>query len=275
MTAGALGAYGLRLQGVGEAASLLVPADAAWPLYELATRVEEAALDVQTVGPDRAAIAPPSGGVILIEREPGRATFVTPTAVPAQALVHPLLAHVAAIAAWWAGRESFHAGAFVADGGVWAVLGGRGAGKSSTLAWLAGEGHDVVCDDMLVLDAETPFAGPRSLDLRGDAAARLEQGEPLGVLGTRERWRLPLAPVAALPPLRGFVQLAWGDEVGARLLPPPQRVELLGASRGVRLPAAEPSAWLELAGLPWYELTRPRRWEALPRVADELRRLAA
>jgi hypothetical protein len=268
------GAYGLRLEGLGEAVSSLVPAQQSWPRFELSQRVGVEALDVQTVGPDQAAIAPPSGGAIHIERDPGRATFVVPSPVSAQAIVHPLLAHVAAIAAWWAGRESLHAGAFVADGGVWALLGGRGAGKSSTLAWLAREGHDVLCDDMLVLDGNRPFAGPRSLDLRRAAAERLGEGEPLGVLGERERWRLPLAQVAELPPLRGVVALAWGDEISSRPLGGRRRIELLAANRGVRLPAPEPDAWLDLAGLSWYELERPQRWEALPAVADELRRLA-
>jgi hypothetical protein len=268
------GAYGLRLEGLAEAAELLVPAECTWPLFEITHRIGDGAVGVQSVGPDRAEIAPPSGGAILIERDPGRATFVAREPLSAHALVHPLLAHVAAIAAWWEGRESLHAGAFVAGGGVWALIGGRGAGKSSTLAWLARGGHDIVCDDMLVLQADRPFAGPRSLDLRGAAAKELGAGEPLGVLGERERWRLPLDPVGVLPPLRGIVHLVWGDEVRSRTLDGRRRIELLAANRGVRLPAREPDAWLELAGLPWYELERPQSWDALPRVADELRRLA-
>jgi hypothetical protein len=229
---------------------------------------------VQTVGGDRAEIAPPSGTLVRIEREPGRAVFVSPTPLSAHALVHPLLAHVAAIAAWWSGRESLHAGAFVAGDGVWALVGDRATGKSTTLAWLEREGVSVVCDDMLVLEGDSPFAGPRSVDLRRAAAERLGTGEPLGVLGERERWRMRLAPVGPLPRLRGLVHLAWGSETRARPLGVQRRVELLTANRGVRLPVVEPGALLDLASLPWYELERPQTWEALPRVADELLRLA-
>jgi hypothetical protein len=269
-----LGAYGLRLEGLPEAASMLVPADDSWPSFQIATRVADDELEVQTVGPDRAAIAPASGTVVRIERDPGRVTFTAPVALSAEAIVHPLLAHVAAITAWWFGRESLHAGAFVAGGGVWALVGDRGAGKSSTLAWLAREGHEVVCDDMLVLEADQPFAGPRSLDLRESAAALLGEGEPLGVIGERERWRMPVAPSGQLPPLRGLIHLTWGEELRAHSPSVHRRLELITANRGVKLPATAPEAWLDLASLAWFELERPQRWEELPRVADELRRLA-
>ena len=209
-----------------------------------------------------------------MERDPGRATFVAPAPLSAHALVHPLLSHVAAIAAWWYGRESLHAGAYVVSDGVWALVGGRGAGKSTTLSWLAREGSLVVCDDMLVLKGDRPFAGPRAIDLRRSAAERFGDGESLGVLGERERWRVPLEALASLPRLKGFVHLAWGDEVRVRPLRAQRRVELLMANRGVRLPAVELDALIELASLAWYELERPQQWDALPRVADELRRLA-
>ena len=68
MTVEERGAYGLRLAGLAEAAALLGPAEDSWPRYEIAQEVGSKPLSVQTVGPDRAAIAPPSGGVILIER---------------------------------------------------------------------------------------------------------------------------------------------------------------------------------------------------------------
>ena len=39
--------------------------------------------------------------------------------------------------AYWLGRESFHAGGFVVGGKTWGILGGRGSGKSTTVARLA------------------------------------------------------------------------------------------------------------------------------------------
>ena len=52
-------------------------------------------------------------------------------------IVHPYLAPVALIMARWLGREGMHGGGVVADGGVWAVLGHKTAGKSTTLASMA------------------------------------------------------------------------------------------------------------------------------------------
>jgi hypothetical protein len=268
------GAYGLQVTGLDRAERFLVPAEPAWPRFHIAGVIGDEQPVIQSVGPDHALLSPASGWVIRMEREPGRVTVTSPAALSDDALLHPLLAHVAAIGGWWAGRESLHAGAYVTDDGVWALLGDRGAGKSSTLAWLAREGHSIVCDDMLVLEGSTPFAGPRALDLRSDAAERFGEGEPLGVVGERERWRVPLAPLEHVGPLRGFVQLAWGDDIRSRPVRAHERIESIGAHRGVRLPAPEPHAWLDLAALPWYELERPKRWEELPRVADELRRIA-
>jgi hypothetical protein len=128
-------------------------------------------------------------------------------------LVHPHLAPGAAVLARWLGRETLHAGAVLAGGGAWAMLGDRESGKSSTLDWLAAHGHPVLADDLLVLDGSDVLAGPRCIDLRADAAQRLGAGEPLGVVGTRERWRLRLGPLASSAPLRGWGILDWGDDV--------------------------------------------------------------
>ena len=107
--------------------------------------------------------------------------------------MHPYLAPVALVMARWLGREGFHGGGIVAGGGVWGVLGDKTAGKSTTLAWLAREGVGVVSDDVLVIDGGTALAGPRSVDLREEAAERLGVGEPMGRVGQRERWRFSAA----------------------------------------------------------------------------------
>jgi hypothetical protein len=189
--------------------------------------------------------------------------------------VHPYLAPAAAVIARWMGRESMHAGAFAVDGRALGVVGTREAGKSSTLAWLARDGIDVLCDDMLIVDGPRPLAGPRSIDLRRDAAERLGAGEPIGVTGARERWRLRLAPLARGATLAGWVFLAWGERVEVRQLPGPERLARLAAERGLRLPPARPDALLELTSLPAWELRRPRGWESLPAAADRLLALAS
>lgn len=189
-------------------------------------------------------------------------------------LVHPYLAPAAAVIARWMGRESMHAGAFAEDGRALAVVGTREAGKSSTMAWLAQAGVDVLCDDMLIVDDGRPLTGPRSIDLREDAARRLGTGEAIGVTGARERWRLRLAPAAPGAVLGGWVFLAWGERVEARRLGGPERLARLAEQRALRLPPARPDALLELTSLPAWELSRPRDWGSLPEAADLLRALA-
>jgi hypothetical protein len=174
------------------------------------------------------------------------------------------------VAARWAGRESFHAGAVVADGGAWVVLGDKESGKSTTLAHLALRGSDVVSDDLLVVDGEDVMAGPRCIDLREVSAAMLGAGDPLGVVGMRERWRLRLGPVAPHVPLRGWIVLAWGDEVGVDALRGAERMLALLPFRSVQLTPGVPQHLVDLSSLPTLRLRRPRRWDALDAAADRL-----
>src|ERR1700727_1316299 len=88
-------------------------------------------------------------------------------------------------------------------------------------------GVPIVCDDVLIIDGDVAFAGPRSIDLRADSAERFGLGEPLGVLGDRERWRVALAPVAPALPFRGWVRLAWGETVEVRGVPGSDRLSEL------------------------------------------------
>ena len=164
--------------------------------------------------------------------------------------------------AHWHERETFHAGAFVVAGEVWGVLGKREAGKSSFLASLALGGIPVLCDDVLVLDHLTALAGPRSVDLRADAAQHLEAGEPLGIVGTRERWRLMLDSVPAELPMGGWISLRWGSRIEAAPVRGSDRLRELGAHRGLTLYPAKPGALIELSALPFMTLRRPRRWES-------------
>jgi hypothetical protein len=173
-------------------------------------------------------------------------------------LVLPLLAPVAAVMSYWLGRECFHAGAFVARGSAWGIIGERGSGKSTTVAELALAGVPVVGDDLLVVRDWTVYAGTRAVDLRRDAAARLGVGESLGVVGARGRWRLALTATKAELALAGWIFLAWGDQVEATPLPGAERLVRLHAGRGINLPPRDPARLLELASLPGWELRRPK-----------------
>ena len=99
---------------------------------------------------------------LLLERKTVRLTVLADSRLPDADLGAPLCrGPPAAVFARWRGLETLHGGAFVDDrGGAWAVLGDRGAGKSSLLAALALAGHEVVADDLLVLDGGDCFAGP-------------------------------------------------------------------------------------------------------------------
>jgi hypothetical protein len=266
----AVGCYGFRLTGVDGAGELLVDAPDGWPALEL--RHEPPAPggpDLDSVGPDRAELTL-HGGWATIERDPARVTFRLPAPPPPRDLVHPYLAPAAAIAARWAGRESFHAGAVIANGGAWAVLGDKESGKSTTLAHLALRGLDVVADDLLVIDVDAALAGPRCIDLREGSAAHLGAGEPLGVVGVRPRGRLLLRPVPPRIPLRGWITLAWGDEVAVEALRGPERMLALLPFRSVQLAPGAPQDLVDFSSLPVLRLRRPRRWDALDAAADGL-----
>jgi hypothetical protein len=266
-----VGAYGLRVRGVDSARALLVPAERSWPSVELVSRIGDSSSDpYDRVSNQHAELKLLEGSRVIIEREKGRAVFIGASPPRPEELVHPYLAPVAAIYAYWLERESFHAGAFVAGDGVWALIGERESGKSSTLAWLALHGYEIVCDDMLVLEDGDALAGPRSIDLRPEAAHALGTGEPLGRVGARERWRLTPGVVRDELPLRGWIFLRWGDRVECARVPGAERLRRLGANRGARLPVADPPYLIELAALPGWELHRPQGWHSLALAAERL-----
>ena len=270
-----IGAYGIRIRGLEAAAELLVPVDGQAPAYLVESAVESPPPGPEHVDDDRAELRLRSGGRVLIDRRAGWARFEVPHPLRPDELVHPYLAPAAAVIGRWLGRESVHAGAFAVDDRALGVVGTREAGKSSTLAWLALEGGEVLCDDLLVVDGRSMFAGPRSIDLREDAAAHLGAGEAIGVTGARERWRLRLAPAGGRHTLAGFVFLSWGDEVTVRRLGAGERLERLVPQRGARLEPLRPDAVLDLASLPAWEINRPRSWASLPEVGRRLLELAS
>jgi hypothetical protein len=268
------GAYGLRVEGVDAARDLLVPAEPSWPRIALSSRRGEGAVEPEWVSPEAARLQLKTGGHIELDRARGEAVFVTGRPLGAEELVHPYLAPVASVMAHWYGRESVHAGAFLVDGRVVGVVGMRESGKSSTLAQLALEGVDIVCDDLLVLEGTRVLPGPRSLDLREEPARRLGVGRAIGKAGARERWRVRLGEVPDRLELAGWVHLVWGESVEAVPLEGAERVARLLLERGARLPSSEPSILLDLASLPSWEVRRPRVWDSLGETADCLRDLA-
>ena len=263
---GRFGAYGLCVKGIGP--ELLVPAEHDWPELELVRRIGRPEYPIDRISETRAEVGLEAGGGILVERRPSRATFTTPSPLTDVGLIHPYLGTASAVVAYWCGREAFHAGGFIAGGGAWAVLGEREAGKSSLLASLALAGHAIVSDDVVVVEERNVFAGPRSLDLREAAATALRAGTRIGVVGARERWRLQLATVDSVAPLQGWIFLAWGDDITAHRVRAADVLTRLAAQRVMRIPPREAASLLRLAGLPAWELRRPRDWGQLQLVAE-------
>jgi len=223
-----------------------------------------------TLGSSEAVVRFISGGCVELDRAAGLATIITPQPLGEAHLVHPYLASVGAVFSFWLDRQTYHGGAFVFDDRAWVLLGDKEAGKSSALAWLSTRGHPILADDLTVIDGTEVLTGPRAIDLRSDAAARLGIGEPLGVIGMRERWRVRLPQVEDSHPLGGFVHLAWADRATVRTLGAEQRLRRLAFHRGVRHPDDNPARLLPHTAHPAVELARPRSWEAVPDAMDLL-----
>lgn len=256
------GAYGLRLTGVPRSPMLLAAAPD-WPALHVVCELGDPVVPEERLTGTHAVLRLKTGGRLTLDRATGVARYTVPRRLTPAELTHPMLAPAAAVAAHWAGRLSFHAGAFVTDGGVWAVVGAREAGKSSTLAWLALHGHDVVADDVLVLDNDKALAAPRSIDLRQETADRFGVGMALGVIGTRPRWRVTLPAVPAELPFRGWIFLEWGDRIGIRRSSGAESLRRLLDALTVRTDASDPGSLLELATLPAWAVERPRDWALL------------
>lgn len=268
----ACGAYGLRITGLeGHEDDLrAVPND--WP--ELLVRFRRGGRDTARpagtidVWADHAQIWLNQGDLIEIEREPLTVRFITRRAVPRPAIVHPFLGLPATIANRWLNRHALHAAAFLHRGRAWALLGDRETGKSSTLGCLARAGHPALTDDVLVVDACTAFSGPRSIDLREEAAHL--GGQALGFVGNRERWRLRAGEAPPAAPLGGIIRLEWGDSVQIEPLGAEERLQSL--ITGSALPPSEREALglLELAALPAWRFARPRDLAQLEEVTGRL-----
>lgn len=259
----AAGAYGLTVEGLAGAGSLLVadpPGD--WPTWRLSACRGDGAGDAH-VGADSATVPLHPAGRLDLQRDSRRATLTMPEPPGDEALAHPYLAAVAAIAALWHGRLAFHGGAFGHRGRAWAVLGDKGDGKSSMLAALAAAGVPVLADDLVVVDGGDVLAGPRCIDLREDAAAALGAGRPIGSAGGRERYRVALGPVPAAVPLGGWLTLGWADAVAVATPPAHERLPTLLDAMALQTMPSDPARYLDLAARPLLALRRPRDHGAL------------
>lgn len=262
------GAYGFQVAGVAGDASLLDPVPDEWPLVQVGVGPVLTDPPALGIGDSQAVTRLIGGGHLVADRQAQRADFYRASGVSADALVHPYLAPVAALFAMWNGWVPVHAGAFVAADRTWLVIGIREAGKSMLMADLAARGVPVVADDLVVVAGSRVFAGPRTLDLRGDVADRYEGARRIEDAGQRTRWRLMLPSIAPeLPEVGGSLILRWGSSLEVEPLVAAARVELLSGALTVSKSINVPGL-LAIAARPAWRVSRPQEWSAAPAALD-------
>jgi hypothetical protein len=257
------GAWGVRFPGLAGPGMPLNAAPADWPEVEIKVRVQASPELAVEWGPDRACHPLRGGHQIEIRRDPLAVDLVLARPTAPECVVAPHLTSAASTIAMWTGRPALHGGAFLHEGGTWVLLGGKGGGKSTTLGWLATSGVPIVTDDLVVCDGGEVLAGPRCVDLRSEPAQRLHAGRDLGFVGTRERWRVDVPVCPPRSPLRGWIFLEWGPEVGVERLSPVQRMSRLAQHRALAVPWEDPVTLLDLASRPAFAWYRPKGWRGM------------
>lgn len=272
---GKVRAYGLSIPQIRGGAEAPLSGRHIW--HELAIhQVQRGAPDATSteVGNDAAAVDVKGIAAISMTRAPLHCLVAAPQPFDDVALAHPLLAVAGAIAARWTGRSAFHGAAVVVDGHAWILLGESGSGKSTLSAQLHLAGFEVLADDLSVVAGSDVLAGPRSADLRTDAAQHLEHGdrvlEPLG----RPRFRLDLGRAPLEAPLAGFVELQWGEVVSVNPVPLRGRLEALIKHEALGLDPKGHRGLLELLELPMWTLVRPPDWSSAVDAAVHIARSA-
>ncbi|CCH85923.1 protein of unknown function [Modestobacter italicus] len=256
------GCYGLEVRGLPGAAHLLRQVRPQDPPIEVSRRVGPSDVERNELSDSTARYRLGSGaGSAVLDRASMTAAFTLDTGHPDGSVVHPFLALASTVFARWCGREALHAGAVEIAGRAWGLLGVREAGKSSLVAQAHLLGLPVVTDDVLVVDDGTALPGPGLVDLRAGAAAHLGLGEALGVVGRRERWRVPV-PATGPVPLAGWVLPSWGA-TAISSIPVRERLGVLRENIALGVPPTDPAHFFELGTLPMVRFSRPRDWTQL------------
>lgn len=261
------GAYGLRLDGLaGSESALASPLD--WPLATVRQRPRTDDRDTPRVTADSVEVPLIEDGWLSVDRSGMTATYSVRSPLSDEDLLHPYLAAAAAWFSHWLGRETFHGGAVVVGGHAYALVGEKEAGKSSLLAWFSQRGVEVVTDDLLVLEGELLFTGPRCIDLRSESVLGRDEIERFATVRGGTRHRVALPQTSHSWPFGGWILLDWGTETSMRKVAPRDRLARLAAHRVLRVPPSSPGYLLRLATLPMWELTRVKEWGTMDGVAD-------
>lgn len=262
-----LAAWGLRFSGVPGASAVLSAGSPLWPEMRVRVRAPDGLEDTESthLAHNHCRLDLLGGGSVSMTREPLVAVLTLPHAATVldECVVQPHLASAASVAGAWLGRDVFHAGAVVVNGHAWGLLAGKGGGKSTTLAHLSARGVQVLTDDALVIEDGHALVGPRCVDLRPKSARVLSVGRPLGVVGTRERWRVYLGECGASYPLGGWVLLEWAPLATTTPVPSRDRLGILLRHRALPLPWVTAPVFLQLVARPMIRWSRPQRLTAM------------
>jgi len=263
------GAYGLRFGGDAPRSTLLTatPDDAPEILINRAIGTVELP---NIASEDRATVPLIAGGGLELDRRAGTALVTTAHELSDDELAHPYLAPIAAVHSHWLGRAPFHAGGIVVGGLGWGIIGEREAGKSTLLASVHSLGGVVLADDLLVMEDGLVYSGPRTLDLRHQAAGTFPAARSLGLLGARPRWRLDLGPAAFAVPLGGWIILSWSANLTITVDPGAAAAHHIAPARSVTGIALRPQAFLDAAAHPAVIFSRPRAMDALSAGVEAL-----
>lgn len=272
---GGLGAYGLRITGLGDASAWMQALPVSAPALHVEALAEpDVDGSASRLGAEEADIRLVGGGRLRMRRGEPSVRFRF-TAIPAaDELLHPYLAPAAALTHLWAGREALHAGAFATPAGAVAMLAEKEGGKSTTLARLANEhAVSVLADDLVVIEDRSVLAGPRCLDVRAGDELAYSRDANATVCKVRggDRVRLTLASARAREPLAATVVLRWGPRVSLETVPPAERPRWLLAQRmyADRV-AGDPGTLLDVCALPMFVLARPHGETGLAEAARAL-----
>jgi hypothetical protein len=263
------GAFGLTLgPGLGHDHDSLPVADARWPSWTIGWSPPPST--PTPVAPDGVRIPVTVGGHLDVDFAAREASIRSPARPTEAAVMHPWLSTIAIVAATRRELATFHAGGILLDGRVWAVLGAKLGGKTTTLAWLSQHGGVVTSDDLVVVDGDRCLSGPGCLDLREQAADHLGLGSREVVIADRVRWRAWFAPAPASLPLGGFVLPEWGDEIEVAPVGARERLERLVAQRAALTTHGGERHLLDLCRRPMLRWRRPRDLGALSVAGEAL-----
>ena len=253
-----VGAYGLRIEGLAEAAGLMQPVAADATPLAITSRICAGGADHERpseVSWEHADVRLLHGGRLRMRRGLPEVEFALPAPLATHELLHPYLAPAAALAQLWDGNEALHAGGFVVGNRAIVLLGDKERGKSTTLAWIAARYRlAVLADDLCIVADGAVLAGPRCLDVRSHPEIDVGGGKPV----RDDRNRVTLGPAPAAVPIAGIVHLDWADQ--PRLVPVPieKRFGSLFEHRMFNVHLnVDPVGFLGLAAVPMLTLARP------------------